>query len=387
MNPSMANLQIAGDDGVAEVLEKTSVARRWLDCPQSGTDHKSAEVTLRISAHIPAASPAVVDVFEPAFRRLAEMSGGAIAVRAYWDASLHPERDGIAALCSGLTDMCPVYSAWDATLFPAAQSLSLPFTFSSAEAATQVAEELYRSYFSKDIERHAILMGRMVATSEYNLFSRTAIRNLEDIAGQKIACSQGLESALFEALGAIPVGCSTPEAKKQFANGDVFAVSISDSAAHTTGLYKDALFHTSADLVRVNLEYGISRDFFLRLRPELKLIFNRWLRGLAQAGAQLFYGLAGARARVAFADSGMKFYSPPESELSRWRQKMGGVEEKLVTDLIALGYPAKSMLADIRRLSEKYKTWSADQLMEQALRNPLMDLLPGLKIAHAGATS
>jgi hypothetical protein len=40
--------------------------------------------TLRVSAHIPGNSPAVVDVFEPAFRRLHQMTQGAIQVKAFW---------------------------------------------------------------------------------------------------------------------------------------------------------------------------------------------------------------------------------------------------------------------------------------------------------------
>lgn len=383
----MNHQQIGGDDTVDEVLEKTSVARQWLDVPNTDFPAMRPEAVLRVSAHIPASSPAVVDVFEPAFRRLKAMSGGAIAVESHWGGSLHHEREGIEALRSGLTDMCPVYSAWDAQVFPAAQILSLPFMFPSAEVATQVSEEMYRRYFSGDFERQGILMGRMVATSEYNLFSRSAIRSLEDIAGQKIACSQGLESSLFEALGAIAVGCSTPEAKKKFEDGEVFAVSISDSAAHTVGLYRNASFRTSANLVRVNLEYGLSQDFYQRLSPRLRPILNQWLRGLAQAGAQLFYGLAGARARQEFKQSGLEFLSLPASEQARWRQKIGGAEAGLLIQLSRLGYPAGDMLPDIHALSKKYEAWSANQLMQAALTSPLMNLLPGLNLdAAVGST-
>ena len=175
---------------------------------------------LRISAHIPQASPAVQDVFVPSFRRLWHMTGGGVSTQEHWGGSLHPERQGIQALCEGLTDMCPVYSAWDPRLFPAAQALSLPFLFDSAEGATHVSEWLYRRHFSQDFEGQGVLMGRMVATSEYNLFSRTPMARLEDLAGQRIACSDGLESRIFAALGAIPVGCSTPEAKRRFADSN-----------------------------------------------------------------------------------------------------------------------------------------------------------------------
>ncbi len=374
----MNHLQIGGDDRVDAVLEKTTVARQWLDAPSPNVKNKTPEVILRVSAHIPAASPAVVAVFEPAFRRLTAMSNGAIAVQAHWGGSLHHEREGIEALRSGLTDMCPVYSAWDAQVFPAAQILSLPFSFPSAEVATQVAEEMYHDYFKGDFERQGVLMGRMVATSEYNLFSRSPIRSLEDMVGQKIACSPGLESQLFEALGAIAVGCSTPQAKQKFADQEVFAVSISDSAAHTVGLYREAAYRTAAHLVQVNLEYGLSKDFYQRLSPPLRLILNQWLRGLAQAGAQLFYGLAGARAREAFQQAGLQSLTLSAPEQARWREKLAGVEAVFLSQLNTLGYPAIRMRSAMHALSQKYANHSANELMHQALNHPLMNLLPGL---------
>jgi TRAP-type C4-dicarboxylate transport system substrate-binding protein len=367
-------LQVGGDDTPEQVLAKTKVARDWLDAPV--VPPAAGAMTFRVSAHIPGHSPAVVDVFEPAFRRLTAMTDGAIVVQGHWGGSLHKERDGIEALRSGLTDLCPVYSAWDATLFPAAQALSLPFLFSSAEAATHVSELLYRRYFSHDFERHGVLMGRMVATSDYNLFSREPIASLADLEGRRIACSDGLESRLFAALGADPIGCSTPEAVKLFAAGDVAAVSISDSAAHTTGLWRDARHRTSAGLVRVNLEYGLSPLFLAKLPQPLRPVLNQWLRGLAQAGAQLFYGLAGARARVAFREAGMEFLALDDAEQASWQDRVAPVADVLTDELTAAGYPARDMVDELRREAQAAADRSADDLMTQALEHPFLDLLP-----------
>ena len=372
MNP----LQISANDSVEDVISKTSSARAWLDTEGEDVSLKPNAIILRMSAHIPGDSPAVKDVFEPAFKRLAVMTKGAIGVEGFWGGSLHKERDGIDALVNNLTDMCPVYSAWDATAFPAAQSLSLPFIFPSAEVATAVSEALYHDYFRKDFEVNQILMGRLVATSEYNLFSREPITCLDDLLGKKIACSDGMELDIYQALGAIPVGCSTPEAKKRFTNHEVAAVSISDSAAHTAGIYRDALYRTSANLVRVNLEYGLSHHFWNKLTPELKLIFNQWLRALAQAGAQLFYGLAGARARVAFQDAGIQFIDISETEIKQWQAKLAGVETQFSQKIEALGYPAKAMVVAIHASTQHYGDYSANQLFDDALHHPFTNITP-----------
>jgi TRAP-type C4-dicarboxylate transport system substrate-binding protein len=372
----MSGLQIHGNDSVAEVMAKTTLARQWLDAPAMAED--KGVHTLRVSAHIPESSPAVQDVFVPSFRRLWHMTQGAVGTTSVWGGALHPERQGIEALRNGLTDLCPVYSAWDPKLFPAAQALSLPFMFDSAEAATHASERLYRRHFSADFEGQGVLMGRMVATSEYNLFSRTPMARLADLAGQRVACSDGLESRIFAALGAVPVGCSTPEAKRRFAERDVAAVSISDSAALTVGLFETARYRTQANLVRVNLEYGLSPGFWRSLPAACRGPFNAWLRALAQAGAQLFYGLAGAQARERFAQAGIEFIQLDRAEEQRWRQKVAVVETALRDDLTQAGRDPKALLSDLYQAAEYSKGLSSDELMAQALNQPLMDLLPGV---------
>lgn len=366
--------QINGSDTPDQVTAKTSVARSWLDAPKLST--REPDYILRVSSHIPQASPAVQDVFIPAFRRLNEMSGGAIGVHAVWGGALHSEREGIEALLNNRTDLCPVYSAWDARMFPAAQALSLPFMFSSAEAATHVSELLYRQYFSQDFEAQGILMGRIVATGEYNLFSRSPIACLEDLQGLRVACSDGLEARIFQALGAEAVRCSTPEAKKRFATADVQAVSISDSAAFTVGLYHDAAFRTQANLVSVNLEYGLSPHFFGGLPESLRPLLNRWLRGLAQAGAQLFYGLAGAHARMAFSQAGIQSLSLDDQESSQWANQVAPVETELRNELASAGYPVDAMLRDVRQAAAETASLTSDELMTRAITQPFQNLLP-----------
>jgi TRAP-type C4-dicarboxylate transport system substrate-binding protein len=372
----MHSQQIKAGDSVEEVLAKTHVAQAWLDTTQEPKTRQANPIILKISAHIPGDSPAVKDVFEPAFERLRVMTNGAIEVKGFWGGSLHKERAGIDALVSGLTDMCPVYSAWDANVFPAAQSLSLPFIFPSAEIATAVSEKLYHDFFKKDFEKNQILMGRLIATSEYNLFSREPIRTLEDLQGKKIACSDGMELDIYKALGAAPVACSTPEAKGKFANQEVEAVSISDSAAHTAGIYQFAKYRTSANLVRVNLEYGLSHHFWNQLSPALKITTNQWLRGLAQAGSQLFYGLAGARARLAFKNNGMEFIDVSPEEIAKWKERLKGIESQFVQKMQSLGYPSDALIKAIHESTEHYSKMSADELMQESLDHPFTNITP-----------
>lgn len=105
-------------------------------------------------------------------------------------------------------------------------------------------------------------------------------------------------------------------------------------------------------------------------------MLNRWLRGLAQAGAQLFYGLAGAQARQAFAEAGLVSLALDARETERWRARLAPVQAGLRDELIAAGLPAEALLRDLQHEAEACAGWSCDQFMAHALEHPFEDLLP-----------
>ena len=142
------------------------------------------------------------------------------------------------------------------------------------------------------------------------------------------------------------------------------------------GLYKHANYRTSANLVRVNLEYGLSPSFYAQLPEDLKLILNEWLRGLAQAGAQLFYGLAGARGCEAFMQNGMEFISLTPEEQTLWRDRVAPVKQQLIDQLNGQGYSGDEIVQDILQWAKHYAEFTSDELMQESLDNPFMDLLP-----------
>jgi TRAP-type C4-dicarboxylate transport system substrate-binding protein len=202
------------------------------------------------------------------------------------------------------------------------------------------------------------------------------VDSLNDLIAKNIACSDGREFDIYKTLGAIPIGCSTPEAKAKFASNEADAVSISESAAYTAGIFQYARYRTSANLVRVNLEYGLSHHFWNKLSPDLKIIFNQWLRALAQAGAQLFYGLAGARARVAFQAAGMKFIEINAEEIQHWKHKLAGVQNQFSKKMEDLGYPSETMISAIHDSTKYFSQYSADELFESSLKHPLTNITP-----------
>jgi len=367
----------ADDPDTAQAYAQCGVARAWLagafaaDNPLP-VDYDGAPFVMKVTGHPPETASVVREVFKPAFKLLERMSRGKIVVDDRWGASVHAEREAVAALRDGRTDFAPCYSGWDTDTYQLAQALRLPGLFASAEIGTAIAERLYAQYFRHDVEKQGIVMGRMKATSAFHLFSMQPIRTLRDLEGLRIGSNDGIEGAMIRALGAVPVPLSSLEKKTAFAHGTVDAMHISDGPAEVFGIGTAARYRTALGLMRNNTEFGMSRAFWRGLPRDLQQVLHAWLRAEAQAECQVFYGLEGARARDRFREAGTQFIDFAASDQAAILQRVAPVIDRFVADQEAAGRPAAALVAEIAVLTERYRDRSPDRLMRDAIDDPIL---------------
>jgi TRAP-type C4-dicarboxylate transport system substrate-binding protein len=366
---------IAGDFDSAEAFARCQMARDWLagkfaDTP--AVDYAGMPFTMKVTGHPPETASVVREVFKPAFKVLERMSRGKIRVDDRWGGSVHAERDGAAALRDGRTDFTPCYSGWDSAAYPMAQALRLPGLFADAEIATAISEELYPEFFRHDVEKQGIVMGRMKATSAFNLFSMHPIRTLDDMRGLRIGSNDGIEGNVLRALGAVPVPLSSLEKQQAFAAGTVDAMHLSDGPAEVFGIGIAARYRTALGLVRNNTEFGMSAAFWRSLPHDLQRVLHAWLRAEAQAECQVFYGLEGARACAKFRAAGCAFTAFSPDDEVRIRERVAPVIGDFVAAGEAAGRPAAALIAAIASLAEKYQGKTPDQLMAEAISHPIL---------------
>lgn len=359
--------------------EEANVARAWLgggfvEQAAYPVSYAGPPLTLKVTGHPPVNASAVVDVLKPSFRVLEAMARGKIKVDDHWGASVHKDREGVAALTDGRSHLAPVYSGWDSSAYHLAQGLQLPGLFPSSEVATIVSEELYGRYFRADVERQGILMGRMKSSGAYHLFSMTPIRTRDDLKGLRVGTTEGVEADVMRALGAQPVTLSSLEMNPALDEGRIDAMHLADGSAEVFGIGKTARYRTALGLVRQNLEFGMSRALWASLPADLKIIVNAWLRAEAQAETQVFYGVAGARARDRFKAAGLQFVYFAPGEFERIVDATRPVIDTFAAREEAQGRPARAMLADIARRNEAHRGKSANDLMREAIFQPLPDL-------------
>jgi TRAP-type C4-dicarboxylate transport system substrate-binding protein len=372
MEPTTA----AAEPNWQEARAQASVALAWLNGAfveenAYPVSYDGAPITLKVTGHPPATASAVVDVLKPSFRVLEAMARGKIKVEDHWGASVHRDRDGIAALTDGRSDLAPVYSGWDSSAFRLAQGLQLPGLFPNSETATLVSEELYGRYFRADVERQGVLMGRMKSSGAYHLFSMSPIRARDDFKGLRVGTTEGVEAEVMRALGAQVVTLSSLEMNAALAQGRIDAMHLADGSAEVFGIGKVARYRTALGLVRQNLEFGMSRTMWTALPEDLKVIVDAWLRAEAQAETQVFYGVAGARARERFKQGGVEFIYLAASEHARISEATRPMTEAFAAREEAQGRPARAMLADIARQVEQHRGKTANDFMHEAIFRPV----------------
>src|SRR5882757_6895082 len=139
----MELITAANEPSWQEARAQASVALAWLNgdfVEQNAypVRYDGPPITLIVTGHPPATASAVVDVLKPSFRVLEAMARGKIKVEDHWGASVHRDRDGVAALTDGRSHLTPVYSGWDSSAYKLAQGLQLPGLFPNSETATLV---------------------------------------------------------------------------------------------------------------------------------------------------------------------------------------------------------------------------------------------------------
>lgn len=359
-----------------EAYARCRVARDWLaghyaDVSPLPVLYTGAPFTMKVTGHPPETASVVREVFKPAFKGLERMSRGKIVVDDRWGASVHAEREAVAALRDGRTDFAPCYSAWDNETYRLVQGLRLPGLLASAEIGTAISEELYSDFFRADVEKQGIVMGRLKATSAFHLFSMKPIRTLADLQGLRIGGNDGIEGNVIRALGAIPVPGSSLEKKEAFASGALDAMHISDGPAEVFGIGAKARYRTSLGLVRNNTEFGMNKTFWHSLPADLQRILHAWLRAEAQAECQVFYGLEGARARDKFRAAGCEFLEFSAGDWEQIMVRVAPVIGNFIDTEQTAGRPAAAMMTAIQTLTQKYRSKSADQLMTDAIADPI----------------
>ncbi len=380
MAVSVAGSASAGPigDTVDQAAKDTKVALDWLEgkAPSYGKNVVSYDgppITLTSTSHIPAVS-GLAKMQIKAWNNLERMSNGKIKVDASWSQSVHSVREGRKATRTGLSDHAPCFSLYTARDYNMVGGLGLPFLFNNSHEAVATAEHLYPKYLKEEFERFKVKVMREAHTGPYHLYNNKPVKTLEDVKGMKVRAGGGTHAQIIAALGATQVSMPGADAYTAMQRNTLDAIHFNDAAALIFKLHEVAKYRSSNGFNVLTIEYCMGGDWFDALPADLQVVVNNWGRQFAIVEAQAFYDYGGQVNVIKMQEQGLQKIDLPESELKRWRESLAGVEAAWVADTEKKGLPAKEFMADIRKLAAKYAAMSANDIMLDAINNPVQGM-------------
>lgn len=356
-----------------KAVEASSHAGDWLDGKTEVTTdvtYTGDPITFRYATYIPEVA-GYEKVMKKALDQLERQSQGKIKVEAYYAQSLHPQAEAFTAVRDGIADWSACFMIYEPTSFNLLHSLTLPFLFTDASAATRTYMELYPEYFKEEYENMGVLMGRGMITPPYNMLGNDKYETLEDIKGSKVRVAGRIQIAALKRLGGVPVSIPSSEAYTSLQRGLVDTVSMNDPAFLIFKLQEISDYHNEVALFTVNLEYCASQDWFAALPDDLKKVFADWAQTTNMAIAQGYYEREDRRAKSIFQDAGVTLIKPTEAELKKWETAVEPVTTEWVAEQEDAGRPAKKLLADLKTNLEKFEAQSWNETFDTIRAQPV----------------
>lgn len=188
-----------------------------LASPAAAQEHK-----FTFHHFLPPTSPAQADMLELWAGRLAEASGGRIAIEFYPSMSLGgtpPEL--IRQVRDGVVDMIWVDSGYTPGLFPRTEVFGLPNVHMNDPVATNLAiAELFDDYLAEEHVGVKVLFQHVHAGQVMHMRDRE-VRSPQDLAGTSLRIPSRTGAWVVEALGANPVSMPMPEFPQSLSRGVV----------------------------------------------------------------------------------------------------------------------------------------------------------------------
>jgi TRAP-type transport system periplasmic protein len=335
-------------------------------------------ITLRFSTHQASTHPLFKYNWNPFFELVKQESKGKLLFQVYAAESLHGARDGFKACVNDITDWTMGYPSWQAGSFQLTHVIEMPFIFPNTQVASMVAEDIYPKYFKKEFENMGVYLATFFTTSSTHILSKKPIRKLDDLKGMKIRTSGGVTSDILKAIGGVPVFLPTPEIYNAFQRGVIDGVLTTKGDHVAFRTHEVGKYLTEVGAYMIPVPTVLNRKTFDGLPKDVKRMFYLQLRRFNQMGA-VGYDSNDKEGVEAMKKAGVEIIALPPAEAEKCKKLVEPLWEEFIKKNEAKGLPAKQLVGDMRSLSQKYGTWSPEQLVKKTVDQPNMEIIDGMK--------
>lgn len=282
-------------------------------------------------------------------RRLAEAGLETMNFQESYGSSIVNPRGVLEGIRLGLGDIGVVTTIFHASELPS-QAISAVTPFVSTNALTvaravdAIADEFpdMRAEFAAE---NQIYLATGVVLDSYQVFSKTPVNNLGDLAGLKVA-GAGYNMRYLEGLdGAVGVRGGLTDFYNMVQTGGVDAALLWPEAANTFAIAEVAPFMLRADLGAVNSKtLTANADFWNTLSPEVQAILRETAVAYRDRVAEVAMATA-ASSEAAYVAAGGTIVDLSTEDRNAWAASMPNIAREWAAGLDAAGKNGTAMLA------------------------------------------
>lgn len=316
----------------------------------------------------------VPPIWRAALENVARMTNGTLAFKEYGAGTLIGPRDGFKAVRGGVAEWATCYVQFEGRGFELSRVFEQPFIApTNPQASSRIAQELAPKYFAPEYDRQGVTFSTLGGFLPTDIMSKKPIRKWEDLAGLKIV-AQGFPPEAAAVMGATFVNIPYPEIYVAMQQGLADALVWVDAGFIPYKIFEVAKYHTTVGLTGGGITHCYSKEWFAGLAPDVQAAFYAQQEPMGQAIANITGTKFHVTAKETYIANGVELIELAPEEMQRWRDKLNPVVEAWILANEKEGRPAGELIADIRRLAEKYNSMTPDELMRLALEEPVMGI-------------
>ncbi|MDH3679777.1 MAG: TRAP transporter substrate-binding protein [Acidimicrobiia bacterium] len=324
--------------------------------PATDADDDAAQdfgdpVTINFGHPFPAQHPIQAGALEQWAADVSDATDGTVTVEFFAGGSLAPAPQTYENVVAGAQDVGWALQGYTPGRFPVTDVIEMPFTFTSAQQATDVLWTLYEEFPEFQAEYADVkLLGMWVHDLGDLWIAEGKVESLDDIDGLTLRAPSPVQNAVIEALGGNPVGLPAPELFDSLERGVIDGLFIANSGLSSFNLYEvlesgvECNCYVAAQFLVMNL------DTWNSLSPAQQAAVEEISGRNLSTNAAVVYDGAYDAAAARVVESGIEKVQLSDAELDRWKEATQSVIDDWISSNSA-DFPTQEMYDRMLELS------------------------------------
>jgi TRAP-type transport system periplasmic protein len=283
-------------------------------------------------------------------------TNGRVKITIYPGGTLSTAAQLYDSVKTGVVDMAWFLQGYTPGKFPLTSVVELPFMVTSAKQGSAAVWDLYESSPEMQAEYSGVkVLSMWVVDVGQLMTTKKIVRNIADVKGLKLRIGSDTLKPTAEALGAVPILMAVNELFDALQKGVVDGTLLGASAIRTFKLQTLLKGMTMGNFF-VNVQgLGINSASWAKIPTEdQKIVMS--LAGLRLA--QITGAKFDSEAKVGYDDAvaaGVEIVNLPPAEMAKWKDAVGGIYQKWISDMNAKKLPGQQMYNKARELLKKHE--------------------------------